>query len=355
MPNLIGRFLGKYQILEQVGPGGIVAVYKAYQPQMDRYVAIKVFQDDLLRKQVILERFKRDAKTWINLRHPNIISPLEYGEEEGIPYRVEEYLHGSNLRHLLEQKPKQPLALAEAVSIVKQTLVALGHAHELGIVHHDVKPSNIFITQDGQALLMDFGLAKMVADTLGSDLAVSTPEYVAPEQAEGKTVDHRCDLYSLGVVFYQVATGRVPFASSTPAAVLMKLRAGSVPPPRQFNPNLPGGVERVLLKALCKNPADRYQTANEMIDAINKFVVTPEGWDTVSASDATALRQILAKRFNLEELRTLCVDLKVSYDSLDGEGQEAKARELIAFLQRRERLGELVEYIRQRRPDIKLA
>jgi serine/threonine protein kinase len=186
-----------------------------------------------------------------------------------------------------------------------------------------------------------------------SSMLVGTPAYMAPEQIMGRAVDHRCDLYSLGIVFYEMAAGNRPFNAATNQVVVTAMMAQAIPSPRRFNPALPDGVERVLLKALSANPDDRYQTAAEMIEAIQKHIVPVLGTDITGLDEAT-LRQILTQRFSFEELHTLGADLRVSFDDLSGEGQEAKARELIAFLQRRERLGELVKYIRQHRPDIKL-
>jgi serine/threonine protein kinase len=208
------------------------------------------------------------------------------------------------------------------------------------------------VGDQGHVLLTDFGLTN-VTWSQKTNVLLTTPRYMAPEQVMGQAVDQRTDLYSLGVVLYHMVTGRVPFAAETILAVMLAHVNEPVPLPRQFNPKLPEGVERVLLKALSKKPDDRYQNAQEMMEAIHRLIV-PSIEQTEGGVDGTALRQLLISRFNLEELRTLCADLHVSYDELEGEGHEPKARELIAHLQRRERLGELVSYVRQHRPDIKL-
>jgi serine/threonine protein kinase len=351
MPDLTRRILGPYQILEQLGLGGMFTLYRAYQPKQDRYVIIRVPSEYLLRDPVSVERFKREVEVLDRLRHPSIVSLLEYGEEEGIPYQVYEKLDGSSLEGMFDRASGQPLSLSDAVNISTQVAGALGHAHSLGIVHRDVKPTNIFVTAHGRALLLDFGLATAVKSSIEHGMLVGTPEYMAPELPNG-LVDHRYDLYSLGVVFYEMVTGRVPFRAHTPIAVIFQHLTEPVPSPLQFNPNLPEGVERVLLKALSKNPADRYQTAGEMTEAINKFIVTALDREADKEVNRVTLHRVLAERFDLEELRTLCFDLGVAFDDLRGEGHKAKARELIAYLERRNRLNQLASCIRELRSDI---
>ena len=351
MPGLTGTTLGQYQILEQLGQGGLAVVYRAYMPALDRYVAIKVLSEYLVHDPNFRQRFQREARALAGLNHPNIIALLDTGEEHGIPYLVMDHLRGETLQRRLSALNRQPLLLAEAVHIIAQVSSALEYAHGREILHLDIRPSNIFLNEDGRALLMDFGLSTLVGSEQ-TNVLIGTPAYMAPEQTFGGKPDRRSDLYSLGIVFYQMVTGRLPFEAETPLAIVLKQLNEPLPLPRQFNPKLPEGVERVLLKVLSKKPEDRYQTAREMADAIDKFVVASS--DLAAMPDVTQLRRILVERFSLEELRTLCVDLGVSHGELEGEGLEAKARELIAYLQRRERLEELVNYIRQHRPDIKL-
>lgn len=372
MANLVGQTFGEYQVLELLGQGSMFVLYKAYQPKQDRYVALIVLGEYGNNNPIIRERFKRQSESWLQLRHPNIATPLDYGEIEGTPFRVEEYFQSKGLNHVLEET-RSPLALSMVISIVIQVAEALQYAHSHGVVHLDVKPGNILITQDNRALLGDFyGMTALAGEAevslnpiwvpslnvwmqtfQASKTVIGTPAYLAPEQLMGGAVDHRCDLYSLGVVLYEIATGKRPFSANTHQAIISAMMAQSIPSPRRFNPALPDGMERVLLKALSANPDDRYQTAGEMLEAIQKYIVPALGTDTTGL-DEVALRQILTQRFSFEELHTLCADLRVSFDDLKGEGQEAKARELIAYLERRERLGELVSYIRQHRPDIKL-
>jgi serine/threonine protein kinase len=352
MPNLTGTILGQYQILEQIGHG-LTVLYRAYQPQLDRYVVVKALTDYLLDDSAFLDRFRREVEVLTRLHHPNIMRLLDHGQEHGMPYLVMEYVTAGSVQDLLDKADGRPLPLSSAASIALQVAAALGYAHAQSILHQDIKPANILVDDQGHVLLTDFGLTN-ITWSQKTNVLLTTPRYMAPEQVLGQAVDRRTDLYSLGVVLYHMVTGHVPFEAETILAVMLKHVNEAVPLPRQFNPRLPDGVERVLLKALSKKPDDRYQTAQEMIEAINRLIV-PSIEQADFGADGTALRQFLIARFNLEELRTLCADLDVSYDELEGEGQEAKARELIAYLQRRERLRELVGYIRQHRPDIKLA
>lgn len=372
MFNLVGQTFGEYQVLALLGHGSMFELYKAYQLKRDRYVVLIMLGEYGASNRAICERFRHQSENWITLQHPNIPSPLDYGEIGGTPFRAQEYIQSKGLDHVLEETVR-PLALPTAVSITLQLADALQYAHSHGVVHLDVKPGNILIAQDNRALLSDFyGMTALAGGTevnlnpvwvpslnvwmqtfQTSSMLVGTPAYMAPEQIMGRAVDHRCDLYSLGIVFYEMAAGNRPFNAATNQVVVTAMMAQAIPSPRRFNPALPDGVERVLLKALSANPDDRYQTAAEMIEAIQKHIVPVLGTDITGLDEAT-LRQILTQRFSFEELHTLGADLRVSFDDLSGEGQEAKARELIAFLQRRERLGELVKYIRQHRPDIKL-
>jgi serine/threonine protein kinase len=351
MPDLTGKTLGQYQILEQMGRG-LTVLYRAYQPRLDRYVVVKALTDYLLDDPAFLDRFRREVEVLTQLDHPNIMRLLDHGQEQGMPYLVMEYVAAGSLKRQLDEADERPLPLSLAVSITLQVAAALGYAHGKGILHQDVKPANILVGDQGQVLLTDFGLTN-ITWSQKTNVLLTTPRYMAPEQVMGQAVDRRTDLYSLGVVLYHMVTGRVPFEGQTILEVMLKHMKEPVPLPRQFNPRLPEGVERVLLKVLSKKPDDRYQTAQEMMEAINRLIA-PSIEQVEGGADVTALRQILVSRFNLEELHTLCADLQVSYDELKGEGQEPKARELIAHLQRRERLGELVGYIRQHRPDIKL-
>ncbi|MFZ5903229.1 MAG: protein kinase domain-containing protein [Chloroflexota bacterium] len=268
MSNLIGQSLGRYHILEQLGEGGMATVYKAYDTRLETDVAVKVIRAENILPSALersRKRFEREAKALARLTHPNIVKVTDYGEYEGKPYLVMEYLPGGTLK----QKLGKPIPWNEAIAILLPIARALDFAHRQNMIHRDVKPSNILITADGEPMLTDFGIAKIIDDEATQDLtgtsaAVGTPEYMAPEQATAKTVDHRADIYALGVVLYEMVTGRKPFVADTPMAVLIKHATESLPRPSQFVPSLPDGVEKVLVKTLSKNPNERYQRMGEL-------------------------------------------------------------------------------------------
>ena len=265
--SLIGKSLGKYQIVEEIGRGGMATVYKAWDTAHQRYVALKVLPPYFQHDTEFLKRFHREARAAAKLDHPNIVRVYEAGEVDGINYIAMEYIAEGSLQDRLTGEPLDP---ATAIDIAVQIASALAYAHARDIVHRDVKPSNVLLTGDGRALLADFGIARASEHSwiTRTGTLIGTPEYMSPEQAEGKAVDHRSDLYSLGIVLYQMLTGRVPFAGDTPLAVLHKQVYEAPPPPRALNPEIPAGVEKALFRALAKRPKDRYQSAGEMAAAL---------------------------------------------------------------------------------------
>jgi serine/threonine-protein kinase len=270
MGDLAGHNLGPYRILEQVGAGGMATVYKAYHAAMDRYVAIKVLPQHLARDPNFRARFQREARTIARLEHRYILPVHDVGEEGDIPYFVMRYTDGGDLNDLIARKS---LTVARIAAIVAQVAEALAYAHRQGIIHRDVKPANILISRDGDPLLTDFGIAKIYEETLqltGEGMMVGTPTYMAPEQLQGQPVDPRTDIYALGVVLYQALTGEPPFVAETPLAVALMHIHNPLRPPRQLNAIIPESIERVILRAMAKNPADRYQTADEMSEALHQ-------------------------------------------------------------------------------------
>lgn len=263
MSNLIGQSLGRYHILEGLGEGGMAFVYKAYDTRLEADVAVKVIRTEALPQNAVeraLKRFEREAKALARLTHPNIVKVTDFGEHGGKPYLVMPYLPGGTLKQLLKN---QPMAWNEAAHLLLPIARALDYAHRRGTIHRDVKPSNILITEDGEPMLTDFGIAKIIdeevtMDLTGTSAAVGTPEYMAPEQVTARNVDHRADIYALGVVFYEMVTGRKPFTADTPMAVLFKHASEPLPRPKGIVPSLPDAVEKILLKALAKDPAERY-------------------------------------------------------------------------------------------------
>lgn len=268
--NLIGQMLGEYRIVEEIGRGGMATVYRAYQPTLERYVALKVlpvyFQQDV----EFLRRFHHEAKAAARLNHPNIVRIYGVGESRGLNYMVMEYADGGSLRDRLVAG--KPLESAEAVHIISQVAAALDYAHRRGVIHRDIKPSNILLTGDGRVLLSDFGIAKVseLSQLTRTGTFLGTAEYTSPEQAESQPVDARSDLYSLGVVLYQMLTGRVPFSGETMQAIMYAHCHKAPPPPTRFNRSLPKSVEAVVWKALSKRKADRFQSGQEMTVALRQ-------------------------------------------------------------------------------------
>lgn len=270
MEDLTGRQFGPYQVVAPLGEGGMAAVYKAYQPAMERYVAMKVLPRHFADDTQFVARFHREAKLLAQLQHPHILPVFDYGQAEGYTYIVMPFVQTGTLTDALQGPP---LPLPRIRQVISQVGEALDYAHKRGFVHRDVKPSNILMDESGNSLLSDFGLARMVEATANlttSGTIIGTPAYMSPEQGSGQKVDGRSDIYSLGVILYQMATGRVPYQAETPVAVIFQHMNDPLPPPRRINPDLPEALESVILKALAKRPEDRYQSAKMMAVAIRQ-------------------------------------------------------------------------------------
>ncbi len=280
MSNLIGKTLGRYQILERIGQGGMAEVYKAYQPSLDRPVAIKVLHQFLSDTDGSSERFAREAKAVAGLRHPNIVQVIDFDTADTICFMVMEFVDGPTLKQVLDETAATgtPLTLDRVGEIITAVGNALGYAHRWGMVHRDVKPHNIMFTSNGQTLLTDFGIAKILSSATITDPSQisGTPAYMSPEQGRGTPVDRRTDIYSLGIVLYELLTGRVPYSADTPFAVVIKHINEPLPAPRSINPAIPLGLERVLIKVTAKSPDERYQTADEFVKALQEAVTTAQ-------------------------------------------------------------------------------
>lgn len=262
-----GSELGAYRIIERVGRGGMASVYKAHQAALARYVAVKILPDYLADDQDFRDRFQHEAMAVASLRHPNIPAIYDYGESEGVTYIAGDFIDGGTLADQMGE----PLPLEYVIRILGPIGSAIDYAHSRGVLHRDIKPQNIMLTREGQPMLNDFGLARMMESEVRvtqANTVMGTPQYMAPEQCAGSDVGQPADLYSLGVVAYEMLTGRVPFAAATPAAVIMAQIQDPLPPPRSVNPRLSENVERVLLKALAKSPKDRYTSATAFLDAL---------------------------------------------------------------------------------------
>ncbi len=264
----IGENVGPYRILEQLGQGGMATVFKAYHASLDRYVALKVLHPAFHEDQSFISRFQREARVVAKLEHPNIVPIYDYSEHEARPYLVMKYIEGDTLKARLI---KGPLTSVEIEHIVNSIGSALGYAHRQGILHRDVKPSNVMIAADGSMYLADFGLARIAQageSTMSSDSIMGTPQYISPEQAMGKKdLDAGTDIYSFGVMLYEMVVGQVPFSADTPFSIIHDHIYTPLPLPRKVNPNVPESVQKVLLKALAKDRIDRYETTEELAQA----------------------------------------------------------------------------------------
>lgn len=308
---LIGKTLGKYRIVEHLGRGGMAEVYKAYQPGLDRYVAIKVLHSFLATEADFLTRFQREAKVAAMLRHPNIIQvyDFDYSKEDDAYYMVMEFIEGPTLKERLEELARegQLMPLEEAVNIVVAIANALDYAHQHRMVHRDVKPANIMFTRDGQPILTDFGIARMV-DVVGltaSGTMVGTPTYMAPEQGMGQAGDERSDIYSLGVVLYQLVTGYLPYDADTPLGVAMKHINEPLPPPAMVNTALPASLEAVIMRALAKAPENRYQTAHEFAADLKRAMAGQHVEPAPSEHVAPSRPQAAVPTLPAEQMATL--------------------------------------------------
>lgn len=268
MFELVGKSLGRYHIIEQLGEGGMATVYKGYDTLLERHVAIKVIRIERGGQPDFLKRFQREARALAHLDHPFILKVLDYGEQEGIPYLVMPFVPGGTLKQKLTQK----IPYQDAAALLAPVARALEFAHKQGIIHRDVKPANILIDSSGSPLLSDFGIAKMLdtqeaTQLTGTGIGIGTPDYMAPEQWFGQA-SRATDIYALGVVFYEMVTGCRPFVADTPAAVLLKHMNDPLPRPRSFAPELPDSVEQVIFKALAKKPEDRFSDMGALAAAL---------------------------------------------------------------------------------------
>ncbi|MEW6716350.1 MAG: protein kinase [Chloroflexota bacterium] len=277
MPFVVGENVGPYRIVEQLGQGGMASVYKAYHAALDRYVAIKALHPAFLEDPNFLARFQREARMVAKLEHDNIVPIYDYSEHEGRPYLVMKFIEGETLKARIA---RDSLDLDEVLRIVKAMGAGLAYAHKRGILHRDVKPSNVLMADDGRIYITDFGLARMAQageSTISSDMLLGTPQYISPEQALGKKdLDERTDIYSMGVLLYELLVGRVPFRADTPYSIIHDHIYTPLPLPSAINPKVSKPVERVLLKALAKEREDRFASVNDLVTVFTQAVTVPE-------------------------------------------------------------------------------
>ncbi len=276
MDKYIGKRLdGKYEIHNLVGVGGMACVYRAYDRVGDRWVAIKILKDEFSNNSEFLRRFRNEAKAITVLSHPNIVDVYDVSFGDRLQYIVMEYIDGITLKQYIDQEGV--IRWDEALHFTTQILMALEHAHEKGIIHRDIKPQNVMLLQDGSIKVTDFGIARFSQSETQTmtDKAIGSVHYIAPEQARGDYITDKADIYSVGVMLYEMATGRLPFVADNAVSVaLMQLQAKPVMP-RELNPSLPRGLEQITMHAMEKNPVDRFQSAGEMLDDIDRFRRNP--------------------------------------------------------------------------------
>ncbi|MFX4261682.1 Stk1 family PASTA domain-containing Ser/Thr kinase [Pelotomaculum propionicicum] len=262
---MIGKIMGnRYELLKQLGGGGMAIVYMGRDTLLNRLVTVKMLRPEFTSDEDFVKRFRREAQAVASLSHPNIVSIYDVGLEDNVHYLVMEYVEGDNLKNQIRELGVIPVD--RAVEIARQVSEALQHAHENNIVHRDIKPQNILITKGGRAKLTDFGIAReaTTATLTQTDTIVGSVHYLSPEQARGDTADARSDIYSLGIVLYEMVTGVLPFRGETPIGVALKHIQESPAQPSSLNPSVPTGLERVINRCMAKNPTDRYQAAKDM-------------------------------------------------------------------------------------------
>jgi eukaryotic-like serine/threonine-protein kinase len=263
---------GRYNIVSQLGKGSMGEVFLAHDPHIDRKVALKVLKKDHLASKAIVNRFIKEAKAIGRLSHPGIVGVYDVGKDHGTIFIAMEFLEGQPLNEAMRT---QKFSTAEIVNLCRQVAEALDYAHQRGIVHRDIKPSNLILTENGQVKLTDFGIAhfedaSLTLKTRAGDI-LGTPAYMSPEQIGGKPVDNRSDLYSLGVILYELLTGRRPFAANSLAALFKAITDHKVTPPVKAKPSIPKGMSAVVLKTMEKDPGRRYQTGAQLVSALNRY------------------------------------------------------------------------------------
>lgn len=257
-------FAGRYQIIEEIGKGGMGRVYKTQDIELKEKVALKLIKPEISADKKTVERFQNELKFARKIVHRNVGRMYDLGKEEGSYYITMEYVEGQDLRGMIRQSKQ--LTIGTAISIAKQMSEGLAEAHRLGVIHRDLKPSNIMIDMDGNSRIMDFGIARSIEGKgiTGAGVMIGTPEYMPPEQAEAKEVDQRSDIYSLGIILYEMVTGRVPFEGDTALSIAMKHKGEEPKDPKEYNAQIPEDLSRVIIRCMEKDKGNRYQSAGEV-------------------------------------------------------------------------------------------
>ncbi|NNU89366.1 Stk1 family PASTA domain-containing Ser/Thr kinase [Anoxybacillus sp. CHMUD] len=273
---LIGKRLnGRYKLLQLIGGGGMANVYLARDIILDRDVAVKVLRLDFVNDELFIKRFRREAQAATSLNHENIVTIYDVGEDDGIYYMVMEYVRGCTLKQYIQQHA--PLPVQEALRMMDQLTGAIAHAHQNGVIHRDIKPQNILVAEDGTLKITDFGIAVALSSTTitQTNSVLGSVHYLSPEQAKGGMATEKSDIYSLGIVMFELLTGQLPFSGESAVAIVLKHLQTETPSVRRWNPNIPQSVENIVLKATAKNPLHRYNSALDMRQHI-RTALSPE-------------------------------------------------------------------------------
>ena len=331
--NLEGMILGnRYEIIEKVGNGGMATVYKATDLVLKRYVAVKVLRDEFTTDEEFIKRFETEAQSAAKLVHPNIVSIFDVGVDNGVYYIVMELIQGKTLKEIILEE-RGPLPWKWSVNVAIQIASALEMAHKNNIIHRDIKPHNIIITEDGIAKVTDFGIAKAVSNSTITAFGktIGSVHYFSPEHARGGYTDAKSDLYSLGVVLYEMVTGRVPFDADTPVSVALKHMQEDPIPPIEENHNLPEAVNKIILKSLKKDPMLRYQTSTELLQDLRTALKNPSG-DFVEEIDYDPTAK--TQRISTEQ-----------YDRVDNRNRRKKDNQFLTFVKKHKVLSSFIGII----------
>ena len=305
MDNLIGKKLdGRYEILQLIGVGGMANVYKARDVIDERLVAVKILREEYASNEEFVRRFKNESKAIAALNHPNIVKVYDVSFSDKMQSIVMEYIDGVTLKDYIDQQ--KIIRWKEAVHFTVQILRALQHAHDKGIVHRDIKPQNIMLLQDGTIKVMDFGIARFARSQMATitDKAIGSVHYISPEQARGEKTDEKTDLYSVGVMLFEMLTGKLPFTADSAVSVAIQQIQSKPKRPRELNPSIPEGLEQITMKAMQKDPTKRYQSAAEMLRDIDEFKHNPSiafAYKYLSAEEEEA--QLAGKKHSESDIK----------------------------------------------------
>ncbi|HML40020.1 MAG TPA: protein kinase [Bellilinea sp.] len=286
LPAVLGN---RYELLQTIGTGGMAMVYRGRDLMLERPVAIKILRQDYSTNEAFRERFRLEARAAANLSHPNIVTVHDFGLDNDRLYLVMEYVPGTDLKTILRERVKLPIT--DAVNLVIQAAAGIGYAHRAGLIHCDVKPHNILVTPDQRVKVTDFGIARAMASIEPdekSDVVWGSPLYFSPEQAAGLAPSPASDVYSLGVVLYELVTGRLPFNHTDPVELARLHREVPPVPPRKLNPEIPPALEQIILKVLAKEPSARYRTADQFGRVLSSFLANKEGANLPAAGQSAA-------------------------------------------------------------------